>query len=76
MRQCAERLEREEQEEREPKYATDGPSTVGDLRDRPDYDEAIETIRRFERMTAGSEQPIRILRESTRGTWTRARTSR
>ncbi len=47
--------------------------TSPELRDRPDYESALETLRRFDRMVKGTEEPIRILRESTRGAWTRSR---
>lgn len=46
--------------------------TSSELRDRPDYESALETLRRFDQMVKGTEEPIRILRESTRGTWTRS----
>lgn len=47
-----------------------------ELQDRSDYESALETLRRFDRMIEGSEEPMRILRENTRGTWTRSSLSR
>jgi hypothetical protein len=41
------------------------------LRERPDYENAMETVRRFTETVGESDKPIRILRESTRGTWAR-----
>lgn len=44
-----------------------------ELVDRPDYESAMSTLRRFDRMIDGTEEPVRIVRENTRGTWTRSR---
>lgn len=39
-----------------------------EIRDRPDYDGALKTLRRFREMV-GKPEPSRMTPETTRGTW-------
>lgn len=53
------------------KPATGDERVASEVSRRPDYDNALETLRRVRELT-GDPTPTRILRENTRGSWTRS----